>query len=246
MNDITHKGRGQQEDKVRINKYLASLGVASRRAIDSYIISGRISVNGKKVLTPGILVSSRDKISVDGVLLSLEHEPERIYILLNKPKGYLTTAHDEHGRRNVIDLISLPERIFPVGRLDMDTTGVLLLTNDGEWANTLMHPRYEKEKLYNALLDEELTQDDLMVISGGIILDRRRTAPCKITYSDQDRKLVQITLKEGKNRQIHRMFESKGYQILELTRIGYAGITTRGLKPGEWRYLTDKEIDALS
>lgn len=228
----------------RINKYLADLGVASRRAIDELIAQRRIAVNGRILEQPGYQVEPTDVIAVDSKPVSLL-TPHKRYILLNKPTDCITTSSDTHGRNTVVDYIDIQERIFPVGRLDRNTTGVLLLTNDGELANALMHPRYSVEKVYRAYLDKPFTKNDRQRFESGVMLDEKRTAPCSTKFFRGNKKDILVTLHEGRNRQIHRMFQSFGYSVLRLDRISYAGLTVGEMQRGEWRELTVTELNKL-
>ncbi|MBN1407385.1 MAG: rRNA pseudouridine synthase [Calditrichaceae bacterium] len=231
---------------MRLNKYLAHAGVASRRKCDDLIQAGYIKVNGKKVNTLGVLIDElKDEITFKDQKVTLGEE--QIYILLNKPQGVVTTASDEFMRTTVLDLLAIPERVFPVGRLDYDTTGVLLLTNDGELTNRLLHPGYESEKIYRVLIDKIIRPIDLHKLQKGIMLDGKMTLPCKIKEIRRmdNRSFLEITLREGRNRQIRRMFEEFGYVVEELNRVSFSGLTLGSLRPGEWRYLTQDEINRL-
>lgn len=230
---------------IRINKMIADAGVASRRAADVMIEEGRVKINGRVVRELGTRVGPNDKVMVDDRLIG---DPARhAYILLNKPKDTITTTSDERGRRTVLDLIDYHDRIYPVGRLDRHTTGVLILTNDGELANRLMHPRYEVERHYDVELDKALSLTDAKKIAaGGVDLgDGDVTGQCEVYVDDKDRKLVSITLREGMNREVRRVFDAFGYEVLRLQRKMYAGLTTRGLARGEWRHLERREVSAL-
>lgn len=228
---------------MRINKFLANCGMASRRAIDRLIEEGSVSVNGTVLARPGYNVQPTDRIAVNGKEVS-RLCAEKIVILLNKPARTITTMRDTHGRRTIANLVQCGTRVFPVGRLDKDTTGVLILTNDGELAHVLMHPSYEIEKVYRAKIDRALFAFDQRRIQCGIMLDGRRTSPCDV-HTDKTRLIVTVTLHEGRNRQIHRMFRALGYRVLELDRVRYAGFSAGSLKRGEWRMLTKKEIRKL-
>jgi pseudouridine synthase len=218
--------------------------VASRRSADAIITEGRVKVNGRVVTELGTRVFATDKITIDGKPIG---DPERhVYILLNKPKDTITTTKDELGRRTVLDLIGYRTRIYPVGRLDRNTTGVLLLTNDGELANRLMHPRYGVERRYEVTLDKPLEIRDAKAIAAGVELENGDvTQECEVMFDDRNREQVEIVLKEGKNREVRRLFEHFGYEVLRLHRAMYAGLTVRGLARGEWRPLERKEITAL-
>lgn len=231
---------------MRLNKYMAHSGVASRRKCDDMILAGRVSVNGEKITQMGVVIDeAKDKVRVDGKEIAIKEN--YIYILLNKPRGVVTTASDEFNRHTVVDLVAVPERIYPVGRLDYETTGVLLLTNDGEMTNYLIHPNYKMAKIYRSLLDRVVRPIDLHKLRNGVELDGEKTMPCKITEIRifDNSSLLEIELREGRYRQIRRMFELLNYEVEKLDRVQFAGLTVKGLQPGEWRYLTAKEIDAL-
>lgn len=230
--------------EIRINKFLAERGIASRRAIDELIAQKRIAINGVTLDTPGVKVSDTDVITIDGKQ-SATTVPAPVTILLNKPDDCISTTRDTHGRKTVLTYIKITERIFPIGRLDKNTTGVLLLTNDGELANMLMHPRHEVEKVYRATLDMPLTEKDRKMFERGIMLDDKKTTSCQAEYFPNDKKNVIVTLHEGRNRQIHRMFKALGYDVKKLDRMSYAGLDAVNLKRGEWRHLTKKEVDRL-
>ncbi len=229
---------------MRINKYLAERGVASRRTVDEMIARGRVVVNGTMLEKPGYLVGEHDIITVDGKKIE-QGTGKAVVILLNKPADCITTNKDTHGRKTVLDYVKVRERVFPIGRLDKNTTGVLLLTNDGNLANRLMHPRHEVEKVYHAHLDRPFTAFDKQRFERGIMLEEGKTASCVVRYFKNDRRNVMITLHEGRNRQIHRMFQALGYQVEELERMSYAGLTVTSLKLGAWRFLTEKEIEYI-
>ncbi len=239
---------------VRINKFLADHGIASRRAIDTLISKKRIRVNGVILSKPGYIVHESDRITVDGKEI-IKKQKKNVYILFNKPSDCVTTVKDTHGRKTVLDYIQSDVRVFPIGRLDKDTTGVLILTNDGECAHTLMHPRYSVEKIYRAHIHKALGDEDKKLFEDGIVLKEQsarggpafggKTAPCKTSFFKKNRRDVVITLHEGKNRQIHRMFGALGYAVEKLERIRYAGLDAGDLKQGEWRHLTKKEAESL-
>lgn len=233
-----------EPEGIRLNKFLAEAGVASRRASDGLITEGRVQVNGRVVTELGVRVLATDRVAVDGMQIG---DPERhVYILLNKPKDTITTTKDEHDRRTVLDLVEHRSRIYPVGRLDRHTTGVLLLTNDGDLANRLMHPRYGVERQYEVTLDKPLEFRDAKKIAAGVELENGDvTQECELTVDDRDRHFVGIILKEGKNREVRRLFEHFGYEVTRLHRSVYAGMTVRGLARGEWRNLDRREISAL-
>jgi 23S rRNA pseudouridine2605 synthase len=224
---------------MRLNAYLARAGVASRRRADELIKAGRVRVNGE----PGQLntfVARGDRVEVDGQEVAAQR---LAYVLLNKPAGVVTTALDPHGRPTVVDLVELPERVVPVGRLDADTTGALLLTNDGPLAHMLAHPRYGVEKIYE--VDVEGAPDDaaLGVLMDGVDLDDGRTAPARARRLAPSR--IELAIHEGRNRQVKRMFAAVGHPVVGLHRSTYAGLTVEGLEPGRWRELEPSEVEGL-
>jgi 23S rRNA pseudouridine2605 synthase len=224
---------------MRLNAWLARAGVASRRGADELIKAGRVAVNGE----PGQLntvVAEADVIELDGLALAKQ---QLAYVLLNKPAGVVTTARDPGGRPTVVDLVTHPGRVVPVGRLDLDTTGVLLLTNDGELAHRLAHPRYEVDKVYVADVEGDPTDETLAQLASGIELEDGPTAPAGVRRLGQGR--VELTIHEGRNRQIKRMLERVGHPVRQLRRTRYGPLTVDGLAPGEWRELRRDEIDEL-
>ncbi len=232
---------------VRLNRYIARSGVCSRRRADELILAGQVVVNGKLVVELGTKVSETDEIRVNGVLVS---PTKHMHILLNKPRGVITTVRDDRGRQTVLDLVAIPEKenlgIFPVGRLDRDTTGLLLLTNDGELANRLMHPRYEVEKLYVVHVNRPMQQSDLDRLRAGVDLDGETVRVDLAGFRDpSDLSVIGISLHEGRNRQIRRMIEAIGFSVVKLDRVRYAGLTTSGLRRGRWRRLEGHEIKRL-
>jgi 23S rRNA pseudouridine2605 synthase len=234
---------GQSE--IRLNRYIASTGICSRREADQYISAGLVSVNGKVIRKLGTKVYPGDVVRFNGKILKDEN---KIYILMNKPKAFVTTVDDPGAKKTVMDLIGkdISERIYPVGRLDRNTTGVLLLTNDGELTLRLTHPSYNKKKIYHVFLDKDLTRSDLNRIADGIELDDGFITPDAIQYADEnDKTQVGIELHSGRNRIVRRIFESLGYRIKKLDRVYFAGLTKKGLKRGQWRLLTEKEINML-
>ena len=232
--------------EIRLNKYLADSGVCSRREADDLIKAGCVSVNGEIITTMGYKVKPTDKVVYGGQTLNRE---KLRYILLNKPKGYITTAEDPEGRTTVMELVrdACTERIFPVGRLDKNTTGLLLLTNDGELAKKLTHPSSEVSKLYHVVLDKPLTRNDMLRIADGIELDDGIISPDEIAYDadDESKKSIGIRLHSGRNRIVRRIFEHLGYDIIKLDRVMFAGLDKYRLPRGEWRFLTDQEVTAL-
>ncbi|MBX3044450.1 MAG: rRNA pseudouridine synthase [Candidatus Kapabacteria bacterium] len=229
---------------VRINKFLADAGVASRRKIDELILEGAIKVNGQVVEEPGIKVTSSDFITVNGdPVKEIKHD---IYILLNKPKNVITTTSDDFDRKTVLDIVRKHARIFPVGRLDRNTTGVLLLTNDGELAYRLTHPKFQIERTYNVKLERELSSLQGRLISEGLTLENGdETGECEVFIHPDDKTKVMITIKEGKNREVRRIFEHFGYEVKQLDRKIFAGLTCKGLGKGEYRHLTRQEELAI-
>ena len=233
------------KDEMRLNKFIANSGVCSRREADNFILAGVVTVNGEVVTELGTKVNiNTDDIRFNGERLKGEN---KVYIVMNKPKGYVTTASDPHADRTVMDLLkACPTRVFPVGRLDKNTTGVLMFTNDGEIAEKLTHPSYDKKKIYQVSLDNKLKQEDFNKIVSGIELNDGMIAADELEYieADDHRKLG-IEIHSGKNRIVRRIFESLGYEVKALDRVYFAGLTKKGLKRGEWRYLTEGEINLL-
>jgi 23S rRNA pseudouridine2605 synthase len=231
---------------IRLNKYLANAGVASRRAADQLIESGAVKINGKVVTRLGTKVLPGDKVEFGGETL---REEKHRYLLLNKPKGYLTTSDDPFNRRTVMQLVekACPERIYPVGRLDRNTMGLLLFTNDGELAKKLMHPKHNIKKIYHVYLDKNLTKNDMLRIAEGLELEDGKIIPDSIAYvaGADDKKQIGIELHSGKNRIVRRIFEHLGYQVIKLDRVFLAGLTKKDLPRGKWRFLTQKEINML-
>ena len=230
---------------IRLNKFLANAGICSRREADEFIQAGVIRVNGEVVTELGTKVQRTDQIHFHDQLVSME---KKVYIILNKPKDYVTTSDDPQARKTVMDLVKncCKERIYPVGRLDRNTTGVLLFTNDGELASKLTHPKFLKKKIYHVTLDKNCASADLQKIAEGITLDDGPVHADAISYaSDTDRKQVGIEIHSGKNRIVRRIFESFGYRVLKLDRVMFAGLTKKGLKRGDWRFLTQQEVSML-
>jgi 23S rRNA pseudouridine2605 synthase len=224
---------------MRLNAYLARAGVASRRGAEELIRSGRVRVNGE-VAGLVTFVEPRDTVEVDGSPI----EPEPLtYVLLHKPAGVVTTARDPQGRPTVVGLVGHERRVVPVGRLDADTTGALLLTNDGPLAHRLMHPRYEVDKVYEAEVEGEPADETLGLLTDGIELDDGRTAPARVRRLAPS--LVELTIHEGRKHQVKRMLQAVGHRVLRLHRKAYAGLTLDGLAPGEWRELTPEEVANL-
>ena len=233
------------QDTVRLNKFIANSGVCSRREADTLIQAGVVTVNGEVVTELGTKVNIfTDDIRFNGERLKGE---EKVYIVMNKPKGYVTTASDPHAEKTVIDLVkNCPTRVYPVGRLDKNTTGVLMLTNDGEIAERLTHPAYDKKKIYQVALDRPLSQEDYERILSGIELNDGEIKADELEYIDEkDKRKLGIEIHSGKNRVVRRIFESLGYNVKALDRVYFAGLTKKGLKKGEWRYLTEGEANIL-
>ena len=233
------------KDEIRLNKFIANSGVCSRREADTLIQAGVVTVNGEVVTELGTKVNIyEDDIRFNGERLKGE---EKVYIVMNKPKGYVTTASDPHAEKTVIDLVKgCKSRVYPVGRLDKNTTGVLMLTNDGEIAERLTHPSYDKKKIYQVALDKELSREDYEKILSGVILSDGEVRADELEFIDEsDHRKLGIEIHSGKNRIVRRIFESFGYSVKALDRVYFAGLTKKGLKKGEWRYLTEGESNIL-
>ena len=232
-------------EPVRLNKFLANAGVCSRREADEFIQAGVVTVNGQVVTELGTKILRTDEIRFHDQPVTLE---KKVYVLLNKPKDYVTTSDDPQQRKTVMDLVknACPERIYPVGRLDRNTTGVLLLTNDGDLASKLTHPKYLKKKIYHVYLDRNVTAHDMQQIAEGVMLDDGEIKADDVQYADPvDKKQVGIEIHSGKNRIVRRIFESLGYKVTKLDRVQFAGLTKKNVKRGDWRYLTEDEVDRL-
>lgn len=231
----------------RLQKVIANLGYCSRRHAEELIKEGKVLVNGQVITELGTKVKSSDSISVEGNILDNNKNYE--YYLLNKPRGVVTTTNDEFGRKTVLDLVISSNRIYPVGRLDYDTTGVLLLTNDGNLANKLMHPSSNIEKTYIAKIEGVMNPTSIMKLKKGVVIDGYKTRPAKVKVKSIDKKMnksiVQITITEGKNHQVKNMFEAVGHKVLKLKREKYAIFDVKDLKIGEYRKLTFKEVAIL-
>jgi 23S rRNA pseudouridine2605 synthase len=230
---------------IRLNKFLANAGVCSRREADQFIQAGVVSVNGQVVTELGTKVQRTDQIHFHDQLVSIE---KKVYVLLNKPKDYVTTSDDPQQRKTVMELVKncCRERIYPVGRLDRNTTGVLLFTNDGELASQLTHPKFLKKKIYHVFLDKNCSADDLRKIAEGIELEDGLIKADEIAFaSETDHKQVGIEIHSGKNRIVRRIFEHLGYKVIKLDRVMFAGLTKKGLKRGDWRFLTEQEVAML-
>ena len=233
------------KEEIRLNKFIANSGVCSRREADTFIQAGVVTVNGEVVTELGTKVNVlNDDVRFNGERLKGE---EKVYIVMNKPKGYVTTASDPHAEKTVMDLLKgCSARVYPVGRLDKATTGVLMFTNDGEIAERLTHPSYDKKKIYQVILDHELTQDDYEKILQGIELTDGTVAADELEYIDEnDHRRLGIEIHSGKNRIVRRIFEALGYEVRALDRVYFAGLTKKGVGKGEWRYLTEGEVNIL-
>jgi len=227
----------------RLNKFISNAGITARRKADELIFTGRVTVNMQTVTEPGTKINpEKDVVKVDGE--KVKPQTKFIYDVLFKPRGYVTTTHDEKGRPTVMDLIGLNTRLYPIGRLDYDTDGVLLLTNDGEFSNMMMHPRHKIFKTYFAKLDKPIEENDERKLREGVMIDGKPTSRAKVRIipntGDQN---IWISIHEGRNRQVRRMLETLGYLVQRLKRVEYARIGLDGLKPGEWRYLSPEELE---
>ena len=232
-------------EPLRLNKYLANAGICSRREADEYIQSGVVSVNGEVVTELGTKVLRSDEVKFHDQIVTLE---KKVYVLLNKPKGFVTTSDDPQQRNTVMDLVkdACPERIYPVGRLDRNTTGVLLLTNDGDMASKLTHPKFLKKKVYHVFLDKNVAVEDLQKIAEGIELEDGEIHADAVEYADErDKSQVGIEIHSGKNRIVRRIFEALGYRVIRLDRVLFAGLTKKNLRRGDWRFLTEREVEML-
>ena len=229
---------------IRLNKYISNAGICSRREADDLIKSGCVSVNGKVITELGFTVKTTDEVNYSGARLKSE---KHVYLLLNKPKDYITTADDERGRKTVMELVAgaCKQRIYPVGRLDRNTTGLLLFTNDGELTKKLTHPKHEIEKLYHVELDKNLKQDDFMKLKVGLELEDGLIKPDEVSYAGETKREVGIRIHSGRNRIVRRMFEHLGYDVLRLDRTMFAGLTKKNIPRAKWRFLTDNEISFL-
>ncbi len=231
---------------MRLAKFLASAGIASRRKAEEYIAQKRIKVNGELVSKPGFNVDpAQDRIELDGRVLKSQRN---YYVLLNKPRGYISTVYDPQGRPTVVELLKgIDARLFPVGRLDYDTEGLLLLTNDGDFAHLIMHPRYELTKKYRAWVKGDMTAREARRLEQGVLLEDGLTAPARvwIRQKKNGNTLIELQIHEGRNRQVKRMCEAVGHPVISLRRTHLANLSLKGLKTGEYRFLEDKEVEAL-
>jgi len=242
---IPTRNTNKKTETIRLNRYIANAGLCSRREADTFISTGCVSVNGKIVSEMGFQVNPGDQVSFNGKIISSER---KVYLLLNKPKGYVTTLDDPHADKTVIDLVknACSERIYPVGRLDKNTTGLLLLTNDGDLTKRLTHPKYNRKKIYHVFLDKKVTKDHLQQIVDGITLEDGLVAADSVSYvTDDDRKQVGIEIHSGKNKIVRRIFEYLGYKVVKLDRVYFCGLTKKNLPRGKWRFLSQEEINLL-
>ena len=233
------------DEQIRLNKYMSNAGICSRREADEFITQGLVKVNGQVVTELGTKISHQDVVEYDDKVVTLQ---SKCYILLNKPKDCVTTSDDPNGRLTVMDLVkgACPERIYPVGRLDRNTTGVLLLTNDGDLASKLTHPKFVKKKIYHVWCDRDIEEDDMQRIADGIELEDGPIHADAISYATEtDRNQAGIEIHSGRNRIVRRIFESLGYHVTKLDRVYFAGLTKKNLPRGRWRYLTQEEVNYL-
>lgn len=230
----------------RLQKVIANSGYCSRRKAEELIENGKVKVNGKTINTLGFKVDGNDEIMINNKIITRE---EKEYILLNKPRGVVTTTNDEKNRKTVLDLINTDKRLYPVGRLDYDTTGVLLLTNDGELTNLLIHPKNQIDKVYIAKVEGFFDKESLLKLQKGVIIDNKKTAKSKVKLKKYDKKtntsIVEITIHEGRNHQVKKMFEAVGFSVIKLKREKFAFLNVNNLKSGEYRYLSIKEVKQL-
>ena len=230
---------------MRLNRYIANAGLCSRREADTYIATGCVTINGKIVSEMGHQVLPGESVSFNGKIITAE---KKMYVLLNKPKGYVTTLEDPHADKTVMELIAnaCPERIYPVGRLDKSTTGLLLFTNDGDMTKRLTHPKYNRKKIYHVYLDQKVTKNHLQEIVDGITLEDGFVAADSVSYvTEDDKKQVGIEIHSGKNKIVRRIFEHLGYKVEKLDRVYFCGLTKKDLPRGRWRFLTEEEVSLL-
>ena len=242
---IKYKESADPNAPIRLNKYLANAGVCSRREADEFIQAGVVKVNGEVVTELGTKIIRADNVTFQDKPISLE---SKVYVLLNKPKGFVTTTDDPENRKTVMDLVksACSERIYPVGRLDRGTTGVLLLTNDGDLASKLTHPKYEKRKIYQVWVDKPVIAEHMQAIADGVELEDGEILVDAISYvTEDDLTQIGIEIHSGKNRIVRRLFEKFDYRVLKLDRVYFAGLTKKNLSRGRWRYLTEKEVNML-
>ena len=232
--------------KLRLNKFLSGSGAASRRKCDEIIASGKVTVNGKVVTEIGSQINEKkDKVMVEGKAVCLPSS--FVYIKLNKPKGYACTASDEKGRKTIYDLVDCEERLFSIGRLDYNTEGLIILTNDGDFANKVSHPRYDVEKEYRVTIEGKIKESELAVLRKGVVVDGQKMPPAKVKLLSQDENVskISVVINEGQNRQVRRMFEAIGREIKLLKRVRIGSVRLGGLSRGQWRDLTEDELNLL-
>ena len=235
----------KNDGTIRLNRFIANAGMCSRREADTFIATGCVTVNGEIVSEMGIKVREGDSVSFNGKLLSIE---KKVYVLLNKPKGFVTTVDDPHAEKTVMELVknACHERIYPVGRLDKSTTGLLLFTNDGELTKRLTHPKYNRKKIYHVHLDQKVSKSHLEEIINGVTLEDGFVAADSVSYTDEeDKKQVGIEIHSGKNKIVRRIFEHLGYKVVKLDRVYFCGLTKKNLPRGTWRFLTQEEVNML-
>ena len=236
--------KAEEDGSIRLNKFIANSGVCSRREADDYIVAGLITVNGQVITELGTKIQVTDDVRFNGERL---HGEEKVYILMNKPKDFVTTVTDPNADRTVLDLVAgkCPQRVYPVGRLDKATTGVLLLTNDGELSDKLTHPSNRVRKIYHVFLDKNLSQSDFNKILEGVELEDGLMFADALSFIDEDESQVGLEIHSGRNRVVRRMFEALGYKVKKLDRVLFAGLTKKGLRRGQWRFLTEQEVALL-
>lgn len=237
--------KAKDDKRIRLNRYIANAGVCSRREADTYIAAGNVTVNGKTVTEMGYKVDPGDVVRFDGRLLSLE---KKEYVLLNKPKNFITTTSDEKGRRTVMELVAnaSKSRLLPVGRLDRNTTGLLLFTNDGDMAKKLTHPKFQVRKIYHVVLDKNVSAADMKKIADGLTLEDGPVQVDEVSYIDgASKKEVGIEIHSGRNRIVRRIFQHLGYDVIKLDRVIFAGLTKKDLPKGRWRHLSEQEVNTL-
>ena len=245
MATVQRDDSGLHQESIRLNKFLALAGIGSRRSNDELILSGAVKVNGRVIVELGVKVNPRrDKVTVRGNQVFLTQK--QVYFVLNKPKDTITTVKDERGRPTVMDYVRAKERVYPVGRLDRNTTGVLLFTNDGELANALMHPKFEIEKVYHVRLEKGISDEDFRKLRTGVELEDGLAKANFVEAIPKSRRTeLFVAIHEGRNREVRRMFETLGYDVKKLDRVSFAGITTEGLPRGKFRKLNGKEVEHL-
>ena len=238
-----------QSNLMRLQKFMAECGVASRRKSEILIENGAVKINGKVAKIGDKINPKTDKVYVHNKRIVIKKKGGKRYIMLNKPRGYVTTMSDELNRKCVADLVkSIPERVYPVGRLDKDSEGLLLLTNDGDFANTVMHPKKKINKVYHVSVKPDMTEEQAKTISAGVVIDGRKTAPCEVRVMNrsENRANVEMVLHEGRNREIRKMCETQGIEVVRLKRISIGSVKMGRLKQGQWRDLTFDEVKKLS